>query len=92
MTACYALARCKEGAVGTANTPAAAERPLPGTHCLAYSIIRCSLKAGIDSYLEFTHLYTQKNSEHVHTLMDVKSVLPDLASVVILPLAYGERD
>lgn len=52
----------------------------------------CSLKAGIDSYLEFTHLHTQKNSEHVHTLMDVKSVLPDLASVVILPLAYGERD
>ena len=91
MSACNALAICKKRAVDIANKPATAELSVLGTHCLAYSIIS-SLKAGIDSYLEFTHLHTQKNSEHVHTLMNVKSVLPDLASMVILPLAYGERD
>lgn len=91
MSACYALGTCKKKVVDTANKPAAAELSVLGTHCLAYSIIS-SLKAGIDSYLEFTHLHTQKHSEHVHILMNVKSVLPDLASMAILPLAYGERD
>ena len=91
MSAFYALATCKKRVVDTANKPAAAELSVLGTHRLAYSNIS-SLKAGIDSYLGLTHLHTQKNSEHVHRLMNVKSVLPDLASMVILPLAYGERD